>query len=30
VEVPAGGVEDTITPADLAMNLDEKPARRTQ
>jgi hypothetical protein len=27
VEVPAKGVEDKITEADLAMNLDEKPAR---
>ena len=25
VEVPAKGVEDKITEADLAMNLDEKP-----
>jgi hypothetical protein len=28
VEVPAGGVRDQITPADLTMNLDDKPARR--
>jgi type 1 glutamine amidotransferase len=28
VEVPAKGVVDTITEADLTMNLDEKPARR--
>ena len=28
VEVPAKGVVDTITEADLAMNLDEKPARK--
>ena len=28
VEVPAKGVVDTITEADLAMNLDEKPVRR--
>ena len=28
VEVPANGVVDTITEADLAMNLDEKPVRR--
>jgi type 1 glutamine amidotransferase len=30
VEVPAHGVEDKITEADLAMNLDEKPVRRPQ
>jgi hypothetical protein len=30
VEVPAQGVEDKITEADLGMNLDEKPVRRTQ
>ena len=30
VEVPAQGVEDSITDADLALNLDEKPARRPQ
>jgi hypothetical protein len=28
VDVPAQGVQDTITEADLAMNLDEKPARK--
>jgi hypothetical protein len=28
VEVPARGVEDAITEADLTMNLDDKPARR--
>ena len=28
VEVPAGGVRDQITQADLTMNLDDKPARR--
>ena len=28
VEVPAKGVVDTITEADLAMNLDDKPVRR--
>ncbi len=28
VEVPAGGVRDQITRADLTMNLDDKPARR--
>jgi len=28
IEVPANGVTDSITEADLAMNLDEKPARR--
>jgi hypothetical protein len=27
MEVPAGGVADTITAADLTMNLDPKPAR---
>jgi type 1 glutamine amidotransferase len=30
VDVPARGVEDKITEADLSMNLDEKAARRTQ
>jgi hypothetical protein len=30
VDVPAGGVVDTITPADLTMNLDPKPPRKTQ
>ncbi len=30
VEVPAHGVEDKITPADLTANLDDKPARRPQ
>ena len=30
VEVPAQGVEDSITEADLTLNLDEKPARRPQ
>ncbi len=28
IEVPANGVTDSITEADLAMNLDEKPVRR--
>ena len=28
VEVPAKGVEDRVTDADLTMNLDDKPARR--
>jgi hypothetical protein len=28
VDVPAGGVVDTITPADLTVNLDEKPPRK--
>jgi hypothetical protein len=27
-EVPAGGVQDRITAADLAQNLDDKPRRR--
>jgi hypothetical protein len=26
--VPAGGVVDAITPADLTVNLDEKPPRK--
>ena len=30
VDVPAQGVEDTITDADLTLNLDDKPVRRTQ
>lgn len=30
VDVPAQGVEDKITDADLGMNLDDKPARRPQ
>src|SRR4029079_7933138 len=30
VDVPAQGVEDAITDADLTLNLDDKPVRRTQ
>jgi hypothetical protein len=28
VDVPAGGVKDTITAEDLTKNLDEKPPRK--
>ena len=28
IDVPKNGVTDSITEADLAMNLDEKPVRR--
>jgi hypothetical protein len=28
IDVPKNGVEDTITPEDLTVNLDPKPARR--